>query len=144
MLTIPGKHFAKNLVERRALLYELVRRDFQQRFVGSAAGWLWGVIHPLVLLTSWTFVFQVCLRAPLPADAITHQIDVSAFLDQKKRSMQAHASQSTSSTDGPRSIALFLSLPDEYFALAFGTEWFVERGRPTEPQAHELFPAAES
>lgn len=79
MLTIPGKHFAKNLVERRALLYELVRRDFQQRFVGSAAGWLWGVIHPLVLLTSWTFVFQVCLRAPLPADAITQNYTLFLF-----------------------------------------------------------------
>lgn len=79
MLSIPGKHFAKNLVERRALLYELVRRDFQQRFVGSAAGWLWGVIHPLVLLTSWTFVFQVCLRAPLPADAITQNYTLFLF-----------------------------------------------------------------
>jgi LmbE family N-acetylglucosaminyl deacetylase len=64
---------------------------------------------------------------------------VSGFLEQKRASMQAHESQSTSSTDGPRSIALFLSLPDEYFALAFGTEWFIQPGRPTEPQATDLF-----
>jgi len=44
---MPGRHFVSNLVERRSLLFELVRRDFHQRFVGSAAGWLWGVIHPL-------------------------------------------------------------------------------------------------
>jgi LmbE family N-acetylglucosaminyl deacetylase len=80
----------------------------------------------------------------MPADAITHEIDVSAFIEQKKRSMQAHESQSTSSTDGPRSIALFLSLPDEYFALAFGTEWFIERGRPAEPKARELFPTPDA
>lgn len=79
MKRIPGRHFLKNLVERRALLYELVRRDFQQRFIGSAAGWLWGVIHPLVLLVSWTFVFQVCLRAPLPADAITQNYTLFLF-----------------------------------------------------------------
>ncbi len=43
---------------------EMVKRDFKQRFAGSAAGWLWGVVHPLVLLASWTFVFQLCLRTP--------------------------------------------------------------------------------
>jgi ABC-type polysaccharide/polyol phosphate export permease len=63
---IPGQKFLRNLVERRTLLFQLVRRDFQQRFVGSAAGWLWGVIQPLVLLLSWTFVFQVCLKVRLP------------------------------------------------------------------------------
>jgi lipopolysaccharide transport system permease protein len=62
--TLPGRHFARNLIERRTLLVEMVRRDFKQRFAGSAAGWLWGVIHPLVLLASWTFVFQVCLKSP--------------------------------------------------------------------------------
>ena len=62
--TLPGRHFARNLIERRTLLMELVKRDFKQRFAGSAAGWLWGVIHPLVLLASWTFVFQVCLKSP--------------------------------------------------------------------------------
>ncbi len=65
-MQFPGRHFLHNLVERRTLLFQLVRRDFQQRYVGSAAGWLWGVIHPLVLLLSWTFVFQVCLKVRLP------------------------------------------------------------------------------
>jgi hypothetical protein len=43
--------------------------------------------------------------------------------------MAAHESQATSSDDRPRSVALFLALPDEYFTLAFGTEWFVDRSR---------------
>jgi lipopolysaccharide transport system permease protein len=54
------------LVERRSLLFQLVRRDFEQRFVGSAIGWIWGLIHPLVLLLSWTFVFQVCMGQKVP------------------------------------------------------------------------------
>ncbi len=66
MKRIPGRHFLKNLVERRTLLAQLVRRDFEQRYIGSAAGWLWGVVHPLVLLASWIFVFQVCLKVKLP------------------------------------------------------------------------------
>ena len=56
----------RNLVERRSLLFQLVRRDFEQRFVGSAIGWIWGLIHPLVLLLSWTFVFQFCLKQEPP------------------------------------------------------------------------------
>lgn len=63
----PGTLFLRNLIERRSLLFQLVRRDFEQRFVGSAIGWIWGLIHPLVLLVSWTFVFQICLKTPLPA-----------------------------------------------------------------------------
>lgn len=63
---VPGTHFLHNLVERRSLLFQLVRRDFQQRFVGSAMGWIWGLIHPLVLLVSWWFVFGVCLQQKGP------------------------------------------------------------------------------
>jgi ABC-type polysaccharide/polyol phosphate export permease len=68
---IPGKHFARNLIERRTLLFQLVRRDFQQRYVGSAAGWLWGAIHPLVLLLSYYFIFEVCLKTKLPQGEVT-------------------------------------------------------------------------
>jgi len=68
---IPGRYFLQNLVERRALIYQLVRRDFEQRYVGSAAGWLWGLIHPLVLLISWTFVFQICIKVELPRHEVT-------------------------------------------------------------------------
>ena len=44
----------------------MVRRDFEQRYVGSAAGWLWGVIHPLVLLvTGGLLVAALLTRASL-------------------------------------------------------------------------------
>src|SRR5215831_9508393 len=66
---LPGTLFLRNLVERRSLLFQLVRRDFQQRFVGSAMGWIWSLIHPLVLLVSWTFVFQYCLGKQTPPGA---------------------------------------------------------------------------
>jgi lipopolysaccharide transport system permease protein len=79
MAQIPGKHFVRNLVAGRTLLFQLVRRDFKQRFVGSAAGWLWGLIHPLVLLASWTFVFQICLKYTMPPDAVTRSYPVFLF-----------------------------------------------------------------
>jgi ABC-type polysaccharide/polyol phosphate export permease len=79
MPSLPGIHFLRTMIERRTLLFQLVRRDFEQRFVGSAAGWLWGLIHPLVLLLSWTFVFQVCLKVTLPPDAITRNYTMYLF-----------------------------------------------------------------
>jgi len=79
MTRIPGAHFLRNLVERRNLLFQLVRRDFSQRFVGSAAGWLWGVIQPLVLLVSWVFVFRICMRIHLPPEAPTQNFALYLF-----------------------------------------------------------------
>ncbi len=79
MIRFPGSFFLQNLVERRALIYQLVRRDFQKRFVGSAAGWLWGVIHPLVLLLSWTFVFDWCLKVRLGEREVTRNYPLFLF-----------------------------------------------------------------
>jgi ABC-type polysaccharide/polyol phosphate export permease len=71
MPRIPGRHFAKNLVTGRALVAQLVRRDFQQRYVGSVAGWLWGVVHPLVQLGIWYYIFVKCLDQKMPPGSIT-------------------------------------------------------------------------
>jgi ABC-type polysaccharide/polyol phosphate export permease len=76
---VPGKFFLRNLVERRGLLYQLVRRDFEQRFVGSAIGWIWGIIQPLVLLVSWWFVFDVCLQTKLPKNEVTDNYPLFLF-----------------------------------------------------------------
>ena len=78
-MRIPGRLFVRNLIERRSLLFHLVRRDYEQRFVGSAGGWLWSLVHPLVLLASWTFVFQICLRFSLPSDAVTQNYTMYLF-----------------------------------------------------------------
>lgn len=76
---VPGKLFLRNLIEKRGLLYQLVRRDFEQRFVGSVIGWIWGLIHPLVLLVSWWFVFQVCMKQTLPPTEVTQNYPLFLF-----------------------------------------------------------------
>lgn len=58
-----------------------------------------------------------------PESLITHAVDVSAVIDTKKRSMEAHASQIDESS-------FFLQMPPEAFAAAFGTEWFIRSGHP--------------
>lgn len=78
-MRFPGSLFLKNLIERRNLVIQLVRRDFRQRWVGSAAGWLWAVIHPLVLLVSWVFVFQWCLKIELPRGEVTQDYVMFLF-----------------------------------------------------------------
>jgi lipopolysaccharide transport system permease protein len=75
----PGTFFLRNLVHRRSLLFQLVRRDFEQRFVGSAMGWIWGLIHPLVLLASWVFIFRYCLNQSVPPGEVTDSYPLFLF-----------------------------------------------------------------
>ncbi len=76
---IPGTRFARNLITRRTLISQLVKRDFQQRYVGSAAGWLWGLVHPLVLLASYVFIFQICLGQTAAPDDVTTSYPMLLF-----------------------------------------------------------------
>src|SRR5579872_4680310 len=99
---VPGSFFLRNLVERRSLLFQLVRRDFEQRFVGSTIGWIWGLIHPLVLLVAWTFVFQVCLKQQPPPGVKSYALFIFAgmlpwllFSDTVQRSASSLLDQSS-------------------------------------------------
>jgi LmbE family N-acetylglucosaminyl deacetylase len=60
-----------------------------------------------------------------PAAGITHTVDVSSVLDKRKASMAAHATQATGAPDTVRTLSVFLGLPDDIFAIAFSTEWYV-------------------
>ena len=57
----------------------MVRRDLKSRYVGSAMGFFWSVIHPLVLLVSYTFVFSVINKQPLGAQAGTSSFAIYLF-----------------------------------------------------------------
>jgi lipopolysaccharide transport system permease protein len=78
-MQLPGRYFARNLILRRTLLLQMVQRDFEQRFIGSTAGWMWGLILPLVQLVSWVFVFQVCLHQQVPANQPTQSYPLFLF-----------------------------------------------------------------
>lgn len=57
-----------------------------------------------------------------PESEITAAVDVTAYLGAKRAAMRAHASQI-----GEQSR--FLTMPDEIFAAAFGTEWAIRAGQ---------------
>ncbi len=73
------------------------------------------------------------------SDEITHAVDVREHLEAKRASMQAHVSQTTSAGTTARSLAVFLGLPDELFAMAFGTEWYVQRSAPPGTAVSDVF-----
>src|SRR5436190_18185108 len=65
--------FFRKISANRNLIKNLVVRDLKHRYVGSIGGFLWSVIHPLVLLVSYTFVFTVVLKQQLgPAWGTDH------------------------------------------------------------------------
>jgi lipopolysaccharide transport system permease protein len=50
------------LWRNRALIASMVRRDIQGRYRGSVAGLFWTVLHPLLLMATYFFVFAVVLK----------------------------------------------------------------------------------
>ena len=48
-----------DLWRHRGLLAELIRRDLRERYAGSAMGVLWNIIHPLIMIAIYIFVFTL-------------------------------------------------------------------------------------
>jgi LmbE family N-acetylglucosaminyl deacetylase len=49
------------------------------------------------------------------------RVDVSNYLDQKRRALASHASQTTD-------VGMMIAMPPDVFAAFFGTEWFIVPG----------------
>jgi len=54
---------AGNLWNHRQLIFQFSRREVQRRYKGSYLGMFWSFINPLFMLTIYTFVFSVILKA---------------------------------------------------------------------------------
>jgi LmbE family N-acetylglucosaminyl deacetylase len=59
----------------------------------------------------------------VPGSRITTTVDVSDYVDKKRASMAAHASQITDTH-------FFLAMPDDAFRTGFSAEWFIRIGAP--------------
>ena len=68
-----------------------------------------------------------------PAELITTRVDVRPYLATKRAALAAHSSQVDETS-------FFLQMPEELFAVAFGTEWFIRRGAPPGTTETWLFP----
>ena len=65
-----------------------------------------------------------------PAEQLTTRVDVRPWVTAKREAMRAHRSQIADDS-------FFLAMPDEMFAQAFGTEWFIHVGREPRPGEFE-------
>lgn len=54
--------FAEKTRVRKHLIFNLVGRDLKNRYVGSLMGFFWSVIHPVVLLICYTFIFSIIFK----------------------------------------------------------------------------------
>ena len=57
-----------------------------------------------------------------PESAIHWRVDVSPWLDRRRASLEAHASQTTD-------VGMMLAMPPEVFSVFFGHEHYIEPGR---------------
>ena len=65
-------NFLQKIYVQRGLIRNFVVRDLKARYIGSFMGFFWSVIHPIVLLVSYTFVFSVIFGLrPLPDTGTT-------------------------------------------------------------------------
>jgi len=53
----------RSLVDHRALILDLARREIDSRYKGSVAGLLWSFFNPLLMLGVYTFVFSVIFQS---------------------------------------------------------------------------------
>lgn len=57
-----------SIFEYRGLIWNFVRRDISQKYMGSLLGLYWSVINPLITLIVYIMVFGVFLKVRLPGD----------------------------------------------------------------------------
>ena len=55
----------KEIYEYREMIFSLVRKDLRGRYKGSALGFLWTFINPLLQLMVYTMVFSVIMRSDI-------------------------------------------------------------------------------
>jgi lipopolysaccharide transport system permease protein len=58
----------RTLVRYRALIQSLVARELKARYRGSALGFVWSFVNPLLLLLIYTFVFTVVMPGAHPRE----------------------------------------------------------------------------
>lgn len=61
-------HFIRDLYRSRALIWELAKKDFKTKYVGSFLGVLWAFVQPVITILIYWYVFQVGFKSVPVAD----------------------------------------------------------------------------
>jgi len=72
-------NFLRKIYFQRSLIRNFVIRDLRARYIGSFMGVFWSVIHPIVLMTSYYFVFSIIFNQKPSPDAGTSNFALFLF-----------------------------------------------------------------
>jgi lipopolysaccharide transport system permease protein len=72
-------NFFQKIYLQHDLIRNLVVRDLRARYIGSFMGFFWSVINPIVLITSYSFVFMVVFQSSAPEDSGTQYFPIFLF-----------------------------------------------------------------
>ena len=67
-MIIRARNFFIDIYDKREILFELSKRDFQKQYMGSSLGFIWVYLQPLLLIAVLYLVFTFGLRAGAIAD----------------------------------------------------------------------------
>ncbi len=68
MIVNRTKNFCVDIIDKRKILLELSKRDFQQKYMGSYLGVVWAFLQPLLFLLVLYFIFAYGFRAGHSSD----------------------------------------------------------------------------
>jgi LmbE family N-acetylglucosaminyl deacetylase len=116
-------HVQVHRVGQRAAELAGTARRFEATFNRDAMVRLWNANPDRAEAPDWDPTGPADDGNPVgtPEAEINLHVDVSAYLDQKRRALAAHASQISD-------VGMMLAMPTEAFAVMFGSEWYVEPG----------------
>lgn len=57
------RHSLRNFLVHRSLIGQMAVREIIGRYKGSVLGLTWSIVHPILMLSVYTFVFSVVMRA---------------------------------------------------------------------------------
>ena len=72
-LTRGGADFARAVVGSRRLIFDLTRREFRGRYLGTAFGLVWAFVHPSVMAAIYWLVFTYALKSAGPVTSVAHE-----------------------------------------------------------------------
>ena len=63
-------HFFRDIYEKRSILFELAKRDFQSQYMGSYLGFVWIYLQPLLFMALLVLVVTVGFRQGTTAGGV--------------------------------------------------------------------------
>jgi len=110
----------KELYDYRQMIFSLVKKDLRGRYKGSALGFLWTFINPLLQLIIYTIVFSTILRAGIDKFYLFLFVALVPWIF-----FQTSISGGSSSIIAQKDLIKKIYFPREVIPIAYVTSCFV-------------------